>query len=376
MLDAASERYRMLETVREYAREQLERADELAPVRSRHLEYYLALAESARRMLFGPEQGTWLRRLDAEREDLLAAHAWCDRDPHGVERGLRLVSATKVYWMNRGLVRLAQRITLEALSRPSTAALDAARCKSLFDLGQCDLAIGDLEGARRHLEQSLSMARDLGDVGRIGAALQPLGLVHLELGDRTGARKHLEEGLIFARDSGNLREVAAALTALAQLDRVEGRIDDAESRYAEALALVRGLGDRTSIAIGLLNLAMVAIARGDPARAREMLVEATEIVLETGSRKLGQSTLDIAAGLAAHVGDWQRSARLFGAADTIAVKMAVPREAGDEVFLQPLRAAGRAALAPDALASAEAAGRGLDFRDALTEAHDWLARGS
>ena len=277
--------------------------------------------------------------------------------------------------MSRGLVRLGQQITLEALARPEAAALDAARCKSLFDLGQFDFTTGDFANARTHLEQSLALARHLNDRGRIGAALQPLGMIQLELGDCAGARARLTEALVFARDSGNLREVAAALTALAQVDRVEGAIDAAESRYTEALALVRALGDRTSIAIGLLNLAMVSIARKDPARARDMLVETTEIVLETGSRKLGQSTLDITAGLAAHLRDWGRSARLFGAADAIALKMGSPREAADDVFLQPLRAAGRAGLAPESLAAAEAAGRALDFRDALSEARDWLAQG-
>ncbi len=375
MLDAGGERYRMLETVRQYAEERLAAAeDEMRAARSRHLGYCVALAETARPMLYGPDQAAWLRRLDAERENLLAAHAWCDHDADGAQRDLRLVVATKPYWLNRGLVRLARGITVQALARPGARARDRARSTVLFDLGQYDFATGDYASARQCLEESVAIARELGDRGRVGAALQPLGMVLLEQGDHAAARGCLVEALAYSRESGNLREVAAALTALAHVDRMEGVIDAAEAHYAEALALVRGLGDTASIAITLLNLAMVSIARGRPEGAGGMLVEAAAIVAETGSRRIGQSVLDIAAGLAAARGRWERAARLFGAADALALQMAIPREPADEAFLLPLRIATRAALAPAALAAAESAGGALDYGDAMAELRDWLGR--
>src|SRR5205823_11845334 len=82
-LDPLSGRYRLLETVRQYAQERLASADDEAITRNHHLAYFVELAEKARPKLFGPEQGAWLARLDLEAENLLAAHAWCDKADNG-----------------------------------------------------------------------------------------------------------------------------------------------------------------------------------------------------------------------------------------------------------------------------------------------------
>src|SRR5437016_6716840 len=104
--EPAVARYRLLETVRQYARERLDESGEAENARTRHLTFYLALAEKARPELVGPQQGAWLARLDLERENLLSAHSWCDHAKGGAEFGLRLISSVKRYWLNRGLLGL------------------------------------------------------------------------------------------------------------------------------------------------------------------------------------------------------------------------------------------------------------------------------
>ena len=101
-LDPEAGRYRLLETIRQYAQERLDAAGEGGAVRTRHLAHYLAMAEAAKTKLVGPEQAEWLARLDLDRENLLAAHAWCDRAEGGATLGLRLVNAIKEYWFRRG----------------------------------------------------------------------------------------------------------------------------------------------------------------------------------------------------------------------------------------------------------------------------------
>ena len=106
-------------------------------------------------------------------------------------------------------------------------------------------------------------------------------------------------------NSINLRELATALNALAQLHRMEGQLNAAEPLYENVLSLARDLGDQESIAISLLNLAMVSIDRSNGERARPMLIEALSIAKQIGSRPIGQSTLEVTAGLCVLNEDWR-----------------------------------------------------------------------
>lgn len=373
-LEAEGGRYRLLETVRQYAQERLDEARETEDTHARHLAFYLVFAEEARRHLFGPEEGAWLPRLDLERENLLSAHAWGDRMPHGAELGLRLVSAVKPYWLNRGLLGLGHRVTVEALARAAAQERTLARCRGLFDAGQLCFFMGRYAEAQRFLNDSLVIAREIGDTVRVAAALQPLGMASLGQGDLATARGHLEEALALARKLGDKRQVAAALNALAQLHRVEGELDTAEPLYEQVLALARELGDRESIAIGLLNLAMVAIGRDSRDRARRMLLDVIEISEEIGSKPAGQSVLEVSAGLAALHEEWECAARFFGAAETQTGHTGIHRDPADEAFLAPRIAVARKALGAEAFAAVESAGRVLSYEQAIKEAREWLAR--
>jgi predicted ATPase len=107
MLDRESGRYRMLETVREYAQERLTATGEAAAVRERHAAHYLDYVERSQPALLGPDQGTWLGSFDLERENLLLAHEWCGASAAGAAPGLRLVHAIKSHLLTRGLPALA-----------------------------------------------------------------------------------------------------------------------------------------------------------------------------------------------------------------------------------------------------------------------------
>jgi predicted ATPase/class 3 adenylate cyclase len=370
--DADGARYRLLETVRQYALERLEESSEDAQTRRRHLAVYLALAEKARPQLFGHEQGVWLTRLDLERENLLAAHEWCDRAQDGAGAGLRLVFSLKPYWINRGLLGLGQRITADALARAGAQEPNAARSRGLTDAGQLAFYMGRYGEAKKYLDESLAIARQLGDRGRIAKVLQPLGMVLLGQGDLPAARGHLEEAVAMARDLGDRRELAAALNALAQLTRTEGALEAAEPLYENVVALARELGDRESIAIGLLNLAMVAIGRGAEERATQMLLDVLAIAGEIGSKAAGQSALDVAAGLAALRQKWESAARFFGASEAQTGETGLHRDPADEAFLAPLIAKTQAALGSAAFGAAEGAGRALSYEAAIADARGWL----
>ncbi len=367
-----SQRYRLLETVREYSEELLKQSGEEAEVRQRHLVFYVNLTEEARTELSGPQQGAWLTRLDVERENILLAHGWCDHALDGGVMGLRLVEAMRPYWFSRGLLALRHRLAVEALQRQGAQTPDHARCLGLFGAGQVCCFMGRYTDAQSYLEASLKIARDIENRERIEAVLELLGMVAFAQGDLVTARAHLQEARALAQVLGNRRQLAAALNGLAQVHRAGGDLDAAQPLYAEFLALARELGDRENIAIGLLNLAMVSIGRGLSAGVRADLLDALAIAEEIGFRPAGQSVLEVSAGLAALFEQWQRAALFFGVAEAQAEQTGLRRDPADETFLQPLVVKARAALGDVAFAVAETAGRRLSYQEAVADVRRWL----
>ena len=371
IFDAVTDRYRMLETVREYALGQLEAAGETHDMRSRHLAYHARLLEIAYDELWDERQGDWLARLDAERENVLAAHVACDHVEGGDLVGLDLVFRTKPYWINRGLLGLGYRLTDEAIRRLREGA-DASLGRGLYVLGELCFFMGRYREALDHLGRSLDFARAAGDTRMVAGALNTLSMASIGCEDFARARTYCGEGLAVARELNDRRLVAAHLVALAQLDRTEGDLDAAESRYLEALAMTRELGDAEGQAITLLNLAMAAIERSATGRAADALRQAVGISVGIGSNRLGQSALDVAAGLAAALGEWRRSARIFGAADAGMEATGLQREPADDAFLRPRLDRALATLGAADFAEEAAAGRRAGYVTMIAECSKWL----
>jgi non-specific serine/threonine protein kinase len=365
-------RYRLLDTVRQYAQERLVKSDESDATRAKHLGFYLDLVERARPELKGPQQAAALSRIDADRENLLVAHAWCEQADAGAEAGLRLAYAVKPYWLNRGLLGLGYRFTNEALARADAQARTVARCGGLADAGQLGFFLGRYAEAQALLEESLAIAREMEDSRRIAAVLQPLGMACLGQGHVAAARGHLEDALRLARDLGNERELAAALNALAQLHRMDGNLDSAESLYDEAVTLARKIGDGEIVAIGLLNLAMVSVGRNSGLRARAMLIEVLNIADAIGSKPAVQSVLEVSAGLAMSRTEWAAAALFYGMAEALAAQTGLQRDPADEAFLAPRMAKVHEMLGADAFAKATAPGVAVDYDSAVTRVRTWL----
>jgi tetratricopeptide (TPR) repeat protein len=358
--------------VRQYAHDRVSEAGEGDDTRGRHLGFYTALANEAEQKLQGPDQGAWLARLDAERENLLLAHAWCDHAEMGAQLGLELVHAIELYWSYRGLLELGQRVTVEALARAGAQQRTHSRCRALVSAANLSYWMGQYSDARGYAEEALAIARELGGEARLAGVLRILGRMAQSQGDLGTARAHLEESISIARQVGDPLLLAGALNPLAELRREEGDLEGAEPLYAEALALRRALGDSSNVAVNLLNLAMIAIAHDAGDRARPMVLEAVVIAEQTGSRRMGQAALEVAAALGAALGQWDDAARFYGAAERQLEEMHIRRAPVDAESLAPLMARVRDALGAPAFAEAEAAGRAGSYEKAMAEARTWL----
>jgi non-specific serine/threonine protein kinase len=370
--DADRDRYHLLETVREYAVERLREAGEEAEVRGRHLRWALEFAQRAAGELTGPAQGEWLTRLDSELENLLAAHAHCGTAAGGAEADMRLADATKLYWFNRGLLGVGQRVTSEALARPNGHASATLRARLLLAAGQFRSWAGQYDKAYLALEESLAIARGAGDATLVATVLQPLALAALGLGRRSDARAYLEEALALAREGGDARELAAALNQMAQVERIDGRMARADEHYRQALGLAREAGDLAVVAVTLLNAAMTAISRGASSESVAMLRETLAIARDTGDRLAGISTLDACTALAAALDDFVEAARFHGMAEAQLAQSGMQRDPVDTAFVAPWIDLARRRT-DTAFAGAERDGRALDYSAAIEAARAWLA---
>jgi predicted ATPase/class 3 adenylate cyclase len=200
VLDARTGRYGLLETVRQYAHERLNDVGEEHEVHDKHLDHYAQFAHEAQGGIAGGASAKWLLAVDSELENIVSAHAWAGQSPDDAQRGLQLANCMKRYWLHRGLLELGSTVMTEALARPGASPRNIDRCRGLLTAGQLHYVMGEYREARDRLEESLSIARELGDGRSIAGVSQSLGMADYAQGDLAAARTHLSEALALARD--------------------------------------------------------------------------------------------------------------------------------------------------------------------------------
>ena len=371
--DASADRYRMLETVRQYAQERLVESGAEPAVRGRHAAHFCARAADAEPGLIGPETARWLEVLDAERENILAVLARGGEASAAIVR-LQLAVHLKRYWLHRGLLRLGLQVTVDALE-DCTDAPAAHRNAALFAAGQLEYLVGHHAQARRYLEESLALTRATGDENSTAAVLQSLGMAAQGEGDLATARRHLEEAVRCAQAGRNPRRIAAAMNALGQLELEASNLEKAEPLLQAVASTSRDAGDEETLAIALLNIAMARILRGSHESARPLLQETATIAERLGSGHLEKCLLDICAGFAAEVREPARAARFYGAAEMRARKTGFTREAPDEAFLAPLMQRVRGELGATRFEQEAAQAALLEDRALSQEVRSWLFKG-
>lgn len=266
-----SGRYRLLETLRQFGWERLEADGTASSVGERHARYYLALAEEGERGLRGRDQVAWLRRLEADHDNLRAGLAWFER--HGkIRQALRLAGALALFWAIRGYYAEG-RAHIERLLRYEQAAeCLAERAKAVWGLGTLAERQGDSGVLRTCFEESLASAIRAGDHATIIGAL--IGLARSVADEDVGrARNLLDEALDRVRALDDQSSVAAVYIVQAVLAAHEGQSVVARQRAEEAVALSREIGDLWRLGWALHFGGAIAFAWGDYATARAYFEE-------------------------------------------------------------------------------------------------------
>ena len=352
-------RYRLLETIRQYALEKLEESGEMAEAKDRHLDYFIHWAESAEPHLTGSEQLPSLELYEEEHDNLRAALAWCRRSNLRVEAELQLVVACGLFWRLRGYLSEGRSQISAALAGAASlqktevyaralywsaslaylqsdypitrrlgeeslrlwhelSAQNKSHLADTFDLlGQLATEEGDYETAPILLTQALDIFRELEDANGVADMLMQLGWAYMRMGDYEKVAPHMEEALAIHRQIGNASRMGFILGGLGELAVRQGQYERAMGLLEESLAIRRQHGHKWGVGTALGSLGWVALRQHRYQAMRELLDESLSIRRDIDDRggiawcleKLAEAKYEQAL-----VAD---SVRIFGQADAL-----------------------------------------------------------
>jgi predicted ATPase/DNA-binding CsgD family transcriptional regulator len=399
-------RYRLLESIREYALEKQNELGEAPRLRDRHLDLFVLRAEETAPKLQGPFQHLWLNWLEGELDNIRAALAW-SLESRRVEAGLRLAVALNPFWMTRGslyegrtwLERLRAQTNdqvplllrasgatytsfLAGLLGDSAAAMihaheAVALCEAAGDEGKplLAMALGSQAGAARaygdHVtafslcERAIRLFRELDDRFGLGMSLFVQAMEATALGKYDTARALLDESLSLAREMGDTYRIAMSLNYLGDLERCEQHFPRAQRAYERSLSYLRELGASRDIAGVMHNLAHTHLHKRDVERARALFSESMVSQRAQGNRQgvaeclIGFGAMAVVRGLPAE------AARLLAVGIALGGPGLLFQWPAERMEYERYLASAQAQLADGEFQELEAEGRALTMEQAI-----------
>jgi predicted ATPase/class 3 adenylate cyclase len=382
-MGTAEPRFRLLDTIREYAAEMLDARGEAGEIERRHGATFLAIVRTALAELSGTEQRAWLDRLDADHANLRAALV------RATERGdretaLDLGFLLWRFWQKRGHLNEARQ-RLEALEADPRMAGDATRWARLQEaLGGVAYWQGRRADAERHYDAALghwevsgdpleianalynrSFADVIGIADDGGRTLDPSELAEIE----AATRQRLAKALELYRSNGDRHGEANVLWAIGTGEYFLERLEEAEATFVEARESFAATGDRTMEAWALHMLGSTLLKRGKADEARAALQIALRIFHDAGDTAGITLLLDDLSAVAVASGDAPAGARLRGAARRLEAETGT-QLAGliEDRFETGSRPAVRKAMSADDLARFAAEGAAMTLDEAVAYA--------
>jgi predicted ATPase/serine/threonine protein kinase len=397
-------RYRMLETIREFAREKLVEAGEEDAFFARHSEWYLRLAERGRWSIETPgESDRWLDAVEADFANVLAVLRRALRDGNRPDLVARLLEdlggfwetrsryGEALLWIRRGLETLdaTPEHAVNILSWAGTFAfrldkLDLAReywereladrraagrreltSTALANLAMVFDSLGDRDRAEAHTAEALEISRASGDRARIGIHALNLGTVVSNRGDQERAMSLMEEARAIGEELEYARLVAATLVNMAHTASRQNDWDRSEELAAKALAIATDLADSYMIAAATFHLGAAATTRGEYARAESLLVAAIEGFHALSTHHFIPPIFEELARLAERRGAPRRALELLGAAAALRRSLPVPLPPADERYVEHLFDLARSAVPAAEAESLLAEGGAMTLAEAV-----------
>jgi non-specific serine/threonine protein kinase len=372
-----SRRYRLLETLRQYARERLQERGDAAPLHARHAAYFggdwcaTVLGAAASGGPWPPsawDRRAWHEQTSREHENLRAALRWF-ADAGAVEPGLRLSLALSGYWfhqrsMSEGAQWLGAFLAADAGRRTAPVAL---RAQALDAAGHLAQLLGDYEASTRLRAEGVGLWREVGDAAQLAVALIALGADHWLHGEYARAEAVVQEALGAARRRGDPGSVCRCLRLLAQVARVRRDFDRAAALLEESLTVAGDAAPFHALRAHCL-LGRIAFERGRHREATAHLAAGIALIQVDGSPRHLADGLEWLAAVNGATGRAARAARLFGAAATFRHETGEVRYPPDRAAFERDLSRVRAQLAAAAFATAFAEGQAMPLNEAVAYA--------
>jgi predicted ATPase len=314
---ATESRFRMLETIQEFALERLRASSELELVLQRHAEYFAAWAEQAETHLYGPDQAAWLTRMEHDADNLRSALTRL-LTAGQIEMAARMARALGVFWRRHGHYSEGRKLLEQVLSPAASTRLpDILRARALQSAGSLAYHQGDWPTAKGWLEESLALFRSCADRSGIARVLFDLGWIAIDQGDWQDAVRLNQGSLALAREVGDPWATYRALTNLGWTQLCTGDQETAAQFFQEAHQLAECVGHTKGVAVSLANLSWIALYQGDILRTVALATESLRLCHLLGEKEVIAECLEILAIAAVEERDVERGARLSGAAQAL-----------------------------------------------------------
>jgi non-specific serine/threonine protein kinase len=358
-------RFAMLETIREFALEQLDVADEEQETAGRHAHYFCRLAETIEPHLSQEPGASRSRQLGAELDNIRSALRYT-LEAGEPDLGLSLASCIWRYWQSSGQLTEG-RAWLESLLAQSEAS-DEARAEGLTALAGLAYWQADYEESWAAYEEALDLHQSTGDRFNEADTLYSMSLTANWNGDlETGERLAGEARSLF-EELGSSEGVGRALMAQGFSRFRRSEFAAAQQLYEESLAIARESGDQTLATTLLLGIATFLLHQGERKEALRILLEAVEETSEARNAHLTVWMLDFVAAFAASTAP-EAAVRLAGAVDSL-------RQASgggilpESLNVEDARSAAARVLPPESLKQAWAQGRAMSLDEAVGQARE------
>jgi len=305
-----SQRYLMLETIRQFGRKCLRKSSEEERIVERHARYFLELAENAF------EAGgniDWLVRTKEEYDNVRAVLERSIREGLNIEMGLRMCGALAKFWFNHGHLREAKfwtRLALEADDRSCPEARAKALRTAGFFFGQLAGVDEDSELGKIYFEQSLAIWQELGAEKEEAFTLVHYAFLLYRLGLLDDARGAAQKSLDISSASGDQANIARSANNLALTWLEVGEFEQAKPIFEVALAAARSARDKYLEGLSLHYLGETALRTGELAQAKEYLTQSFALCESLGNRPLAARTQLLRGEVASSEGNFAEALKL------------------------------------------------------------------
>lgn len=316
-------RYRLLESIGEFARDRLAESGEAEQVRDRFLCWCTCLVERAEPELASPAQQEWLTRLESGHDNIVAAIEHC-LSAGQAGRALRIAGALAPFWRLRGYLRKGADLLEKCLEAAGSDAAADVKVKAALGSGGLAAMLGDFATAQARGEDGLRGAEEVGDHAAAARALTLLGSVAMYQGQSTTAADLLEQALARARKAGDGRCLTDALARCGQVHMLQVNHQAALPLFAECYEVARDLGDRQAETFALVGQGWAAMDCGDHATGESRIRQALALARALGDRFRTGEALVFLGELSRCRGDLDEAHTLFGECQQLALSIRAP----------------------------------------------------